>query len=74
MRENTHDLHADGVKGILTDYEARFLDQGMKICRLVAVREAETKDRTAGEPPRLRNASLSDARGNGTAGTGKKEQ
>lgn len=32
----THDLHRDGVCGIMTDYESRFYAQGLPICRLVA--------------------------------------
>jgi len=59
----TYDLHADGVVGVMTDYEAKFTAQGMKINRLVARRTQETKTTAAGEAPRLRNASLNDARG-----------
>ena len=59
----THDLHHDGLVGILTGYEAKFVEQGMKINRLVAVREEGTKTLADGELPRLRNASLCDARG-----------
>ena len=47
----------------MTDYEAKFYDQGVKIDRLVAARTADTKTTAAGPVPRLRNASLSDARG-----------
>ena len=63
LREVTHDLHENGVTGILTGYEAKFIDQGLKINRLVAVREPETKTLADGEVPRLRDASLCDARG-----------
>ena len=49
--------------GILTDYEAKFISGGLKINRLVAVKTAETKTTAAGAVPRLRNASLCDARG-----------
>lgn len=35
LSEVTHDLHRDGVRGIMTDYEARFYGQGQPICRLV---------------------------------------
>ena len=59
----THDLHANGPVGVMTDYEAKFYDQGVKINRLEAVRTEETKTTAAGEVPRLRNASLRDARG-----------
>ena len=63
LRELTHDLHANGLVGILTGYEAKFVAQGMKINRLVAVKTSSTKTLTDGEVPRLRNASLCDARG-----------
>ena len=59
----THDLHANGPVGVMTDYEAKFYEQGMKINRLVAVKATETKGTAAGTVPRLRNASLTDARG-----------
>ena len=48
---------------VMTDYEAKFYEQGMKINRLVATKTAETKTTAAGAVPRLRNASLTDARG-----------
>ena len=63
LREVTNDLHADGVCGVMTDYEAKFHAQGVKINRLVAVKTAETKTTAAGVPERLRNAALSDAKG-----------
>ncbi|MBR0208025.1 MAG: tRNA (guanosine(46)-N7)-methyltransferase TrmB [Oscillospiraceae bacterium] len=59
----THDLHASGLVGILTGYEAKFVSQGLKINRLVAGRNESTKTLADGEVPRLRNASLCDARG-----------
>ena len=64
LREVTNDLHAGGViRGVMTDYEAKFHAEGVKINRLVAVKTAETKSTADGVPPRLRNASLSDAKG-----------
>ena len=63
LSEVTHDLHAAGPVGIMTDYETRFHEQGQPINRLVATRTADTKTTAAGPVPRLRNASLSDARG-----------
>ena len=60
--EITRDRHADGQKGILTDYEIRFLQEQVPIKYLCAVKTAGTKDLAAGEPPRLRDAALSDAR------------
>ena len=63
VSEMTHDLHADGPVGIMTDYEAKFVGLGMKINRLVATRTEATKGTAVGEVPRLRNASLTDARG-----------
>ena len=73
LREVTTDLHAQGRQGLLTDYETRFLQEGIPICRLVAVRVAGTLDGGAGIPPRLRDAALADARGNQTATAEKKE-
>ncbi len=63
LSELTHDLHANGPVGVMTDYEAKFHAQGMKINRLVATRTETAKGTAAGEVPRLRNASLTDARG-----------
>lgn len=63
LREVTNDLHADGICGVMTDYEAKFHAQGVKINRLVAVKGAATKTTEAGSAPRLRNASLTDAKG-----------
>ena len=37
LREVTRDLHADGICGIMTDYEAKFHAEGVKINRCVAV-------------------------------------
>ena len=63
LGEVTHDLHEHGTGGVMTDYEARFTAEGMKINRLVATKTADTKTTAAGAVPRLRNASLTDARG-----------
>ncbi len=63
LSEVTNDLHADGICGVMTDYEAKFHAQGVKINRLVATKIAETNTSAAGVPERLRNAALSDARG-----------
>ena len=63
LRQVTNDLHANGVTGVMTDYEAKFHAQGIKINRLVAVKTADTKTAAAGQVPRLRDAALSDARG-----------
>ncbi len=38
LREVTRDLHQNSVTGVMTDYEAKFHEQGVKITRLVAVR------------------------------------
>lgn len=59
----THDLHQNGPNGVMTDYELKFFEQGIKINRLEATKAALTKGRDAGALPRLRNASLTDARG-----------
>lgn len=62
LSEVTHDLHENGIQGIMTDYEAKFHGLGTKINRLVARKVEKTK--TLAEPlERLRNASLSDAKG-----------
>ena len=64
LSELTHDLHENGPVGVMTDYEARFYEQGLKINRLVATRTAESRSLSRdGAVPRLRNASLTDARG-----------
>lgn len=59
----THDLHEKGPQGVMTDYELKFHQLGVKINRLEATRVSATKGPDAGELPRLRNASLTDARG-----------
>ncbi len=59
----THDLHVNGPVGIMTDYEAKFYAEGMKINRLVATKTVETFGTAAGPVPRLKDASLTDARG-----------
>ena len=63
LSELTHDLHKNGPVGVMTDYEAKFVAEGLKINRLVATRTEATKTTAAGPVPRLRNAALSDARG-----------
>ncbi len=63
ISELTNDLHGEGECGVMTDYEAKFHAQGVKINRLVAEKTENTKDGASGEPARLRNAALSDARG-----------
>lgn len=63
LHELTHDLHANGIVGIMTDYEAKFTAEGMKINRLVARKTEVTKGTAAGAVPRIHNAALSDARG-----------
>ena len=63
LREYTTDLHAYGIRGVMTDYEAKFHAEGVKINRLVAARGADTKTTADGTPARLRNASLADAKG-----------
>ena len=63
LSELTHDLHEHGPVGVMTDYEAKFYAGGLNINRLVATKTAATKGTAAGEVPRLRGASLVDARG-----------
>ena len=38
LREVTRDLHANGVNGVMTDYEEKFYHVGKPICRCVAVK------------------------------------
>ncbi len=39
LSEVTRDLHAKGIVGVMTDYEMKFHEQGVKINRLVAKKE-----------------------------------
>ena len=43
LSEVTTDLHKDGAVGVMTDYEAKFYDQGITINRCVAVKTEDTK-------------------------------
>lgn len=63
LSEVTNDLHEHGICGVMTDYEAKFHAEGIKINRLVAAKTAGTRTTADGEVGRLRNASLTDARG-----------
>lgn len=63
LSEISRDLHAEGICGILTDYEKKFIESGLKINRLIATRTADTKGPEAGVPQRLRNVALVDAVG-----------
>lgn len=38
LREVTRDLHENGPSGVMTDYEVKFVSQGVKINRCVAVK------------------------------------
>ena len=62
IKECIRDLHKNGPTGVMTDYEAKFYTEGVKIKKLVAEKAEATKGTSAGIPPRLRNAALSDAR------------
>lgn len=63
ISELTFDLHENGPVGVMTDYEAKFYSEGLKINRLVATKAGATKTTAAGAVPRIRNAALTDARG-----------
>lgn len=63
LSQLTHDLHKNGPVGVMTDYEAKFYAEGLKINRLQAQKVSGTKDLSAGPVPRIRNAALTDARG-----------
>lgn len=43
LKDVTRDLHANGPVGIMTDYEAKFCEQGISINRCVAVKTEDTK-------------------------------
>ena len=47
LREVTDDLHAHGIQGVMTDYEAKFHAEGIPIHRCVAVKEDWTPPETA---------------------------
>ena len=64
LREITRNLHENGVRGILTDYEKKFMQEGIPIKHLIAVKRPGTRDCSAGTPPRLRDAALADAYAN----------
>ena len=52
LSEVTDNLHADGPKGVMTDYEAKFYAQGIPIHRLVATAEPweeETQQKENGQ-------------------------
>ena len=61
IEEETENLHENGIRGILTDYERRFMEQGITIKSLTARRTPHTLDMRAGVPPRLRDSALEDA-------------
>jgi len=42
LSEITRDLHENGEVGVMTDYEAKFVAEGVPICRCVAKREEKT--------------------------------
>lgn len=63
ISELTNDLHANGVNGVMTDYEAKFHAEGIKINRLVATKVSGTLDIAAGTPPRMHNSALRDYAG-----------
>ena len=58
ISELTNDLHKFGVNGIMTDYETKFYNEGITINRLVATKSEGTKDKRAGEAPRMYNAGI----------------
>ncbi len=41
LSDVTRDLHRDGARGIMTDYELKFHSEGVRICRLVATKRGE---------------------------------
>ena len=63
LSEITEDLHGQGGEIIMTDYEAKFAAEGIKINRLVAAKTEKTLDLSAPPLERMRFAALRDARG-----------
>lgn len=57
LSEVTKDLHQNGPVGVMTDYEAKFYEQGQPICRLVAAMEDwdEPAEPPAGPPQETPN-------------------
>ena len=51
VSEVTRDLHADGIHGVMTDYEEKFHNQGTKINRCVAVKTELPPQPAAPEQP-----------------------
>lgn len=43
LKDVTRDLHANGPVGVMTDYEAKFYEQGISINRCVAVKTEDTR-------------------------------
>lgn len=54
------DISNDYKSEFMTDYEAKFTAEGVKINHLVAAKKADTKSTKDGEVPRLKNAGLKD--------------
>ncbi len=53
VEQVTRDLHAEGIQGVMTDYEEKFYQQGTPICRCVAVKQPmdpEPEFRPIGRP------------------------
>ena len=63
LSEITNDLHSQGGEIVMTDYEAKFSAEGIKINRLVAEKTEKTLDLSAPPLERMRFAALRDARG-----------
>ena len=62
LQEVTRDLHANGICGIMTNYEERFHSQGVPINRCVAIK---TEDRPAVLPEPEKKPAAADAEENG---------
>ena len=51
LSDVTRNLHENGPVGVMTDYEAKFHEQGQPICRLVGTMEAwEEPEEEAAKP------------------------
>lgn len=58
ITELTNDLHANGPRGVMTDYEVKFFEINKSINYLAAKKITATKDLASGTPTRLYKAGI----------------
>ena len=51
LTQVTHDLHRDGIRGVMTDFEEKYHSQGIPICRCVAIKPEDGKENNPIEEP-----------------------